>query len=78
MYKDRVEIDFLDKSLPKVIYLDDIKKATLQYKDVLEIDYANFRLRFQTKERKWSAYMYATAIKYLLNKDKEKVLNKCI
>jgi len=78
LYKDRVEIDFLDKALPKVIYLDDIKKATLQYKDVLEIDYANFRLRFQTKERKWSAYMYATAIKYLLNKDKEKVLNKCI
>lgn len=66
LYKDKIEIISSNDSTPKIISIKDIKRATLQYKDVLEIRYGEIRMRFQTKQRKWSAYLYATALKYLM------------
>lgn len=70
LYKDRLEIAFDNELQSQTIQMKDIRKATLQYKDVLEIQYDNIRIRFQTKERKWSAYLYALTIDYLIKAKK--------
>lgn len=65
LYKDRLEIAFDNGAKVQTIQMKDIRQATLQYKDVLEIQYDEFRIRFQATARKWSAYLYALAINHL-------------
>lgn len=66
LYKDRLEIAFESNKEALIIPIKDISKAILQHKDVLEIWCEDIRIRFRTKERKWSAYLYALAINYLI------------
>lgn len=47
------------------IPITELKRICLQYKDVLELHYGEVRIRFRTKQKKWSAYLYYKAIKYL-------------
>ena len=37
----------------------------LQYKDVLEVRFLKEKIRFSTKRRKWSAYLYWKALQYI-------------
>ena len=70
LYKDRLEITFDDGAKVQTIPMKDIRQASLQYKDVLEIHYGDYRIRFQAKDRKWSAYLYALTINRLINAGK--------
>ena len=70
LYKDKIELVFSDGTPTKIIPMQEIKRAILQYKDVLEIRLGGSRMRFQTKGRKWSAYLYVLAINHLIKKSK--------
>lgn len=64
IYKEKIEIEFENDK--KTIFIKNIDKAKLQYKDVLEIHYNDDCIRFRNKNKKWSAYLYALTINYLL------------
>lgn len=67
IYKDKIGI-LLENSEEQYIYYKDMVKIYLQHKDVFEIHFNEDRIRFHTKRRKWSAYLYIQAVKYLYKK----------
>ena len=69
IYTDKLGYLFDEKET--FIFIKDMRRIILQHKDVLEIHYADKRIRFCTKQRKWSGYMYVKALEYL----KEKSIN---
>ncbi len=68
LYNDRITYQTKKDSVVHTIYLKDMDRAFLQYKDVLEIIVDEDRLRFYTKRWKWSAYLWTKAVEYLLEK----------
>ncbi len=66
IYKDR--IGCIINNNEEVIYIKDMVKIYLQHKDVFEVHFGEDRIRFMTQERKWSAYLYIQALKYLKQK----------
>ena len=72
VFKNRLEITLDKSSEKKMILIKDIRKAILQYKDVLEIQNKQFNIRFQNKSKKWSAYLYVLTINYLIKLNEKK------
>ena len=65
IYKDRIGLILENCEEEQYIYIKDMVKIYLQHKDVFEIHFGEDRIRFRTKRRKWSAYLYIQAVKYL-------------
>lgn len=63
VYGDRIE--YSCKEERHCLYVDQMTKISLQYKDVLEIHYGDYKIRFQHERKKWSAYLYVLALKRL-------------
>ena len=63
VYKTHIEFEY-NKGIVKVD-IKDIKRLMLQYKDVLEVRFLKDKIRFSTKKRKWSAYLYWKALQYI-------------
>lgn len=63
VYKTHIEFEY-NKEIVKVD-IKDIKRLMLQYKDVLEVRFLKEKIRFSTKKRKWSAYLYWKALQYI-------------
>lgn len=72
IYKDRIGLVLDGFNEEQFIYIKDMVKIYLQHKDVFEIHYGEDRIRFSTKRRKWSAYLYIQAVKYLKSKVEKK------
>lgn len=69
VYKDRLEVIF-DGEETHNIPMYEVKRATLQHKDILDVLCKDCLLRFCTKTRKWSAYLYALAIDKIIGAEK--------
>lgn len=64
IYRVKIVIEFEKEK--KVILMENIEKANLQYKDVLEIRHNEECIRFRNRNKKWSAYLYVLTINYLI------------
>ncbi len=64
VYKDRIVYQLNDQQEVSIL-ISDMMRIALQYKDVLELHFGEDRIRFRTLHRKWSAYMFFKALKYL-------------
>lgn len=69
LFKDRLEYKENGTNISKTIYLKDITRAFLQYKDVLEIVINEDRYRFGRKKEKWSGYLWTRSINYLIEQN---------
>lgn len=63
LYKDRIV--YQENGEEITLYIQDMTRLMLQYKDVLEIHFGTSRIRFRTERRKWSAYLYWKALLYI-------------
>ena len=63
IYKNHIEFLFNGEVIN--VEIKNIKRVMLQYKDVLEVRFLKEKIRFSTKKRKWSAYLYWKALMYL-------------
>ena len=63
IYKNHIEFLFNGEVIN--VDIKNIKRVMLQYKDVLEVRFLKEKIRFSTKKRKWSAYLYWKALMYL-------------
>ncbi len=72
VYKDHITYK-LDNQPEVQILIADLVRISLQYKDVLELHFGDDRIRFQTKKRKWSAYLYFKALKYMKSCEIKKI-----
>ena len=63
IYKNHIEFLFNGEVIN--VDIKNIKSVMLQYKDVLDVRFLKEKIRFSTKKRKWSAYLYWKALMYL-------------
>lgn len=63
VYKTHIEFEYNEEAVK--VDIKDIKRLMLQYKDVLEVRFLKEKIRFSTKRRKWSAYLYWKALQYI-------------
>lgn len=72
VYEDRLEGYDEKEQLFVSVPIRDMVRINLQYKDVLEVHFGEDRIRFRTKKRKWSGYLYVRALLKLKVRQKEK------